>query len=97
MTNSNNTGFLLKILVTLIIVFVTIQLYVLTTVGTQGQQVSYLRDKQTQLKLDNEIKKAKILELQTGTAIADTIESLQMKTTTVRYIRVDELQIVSQE
>src|SRR3972149_5435288 len=64
-----NNKILLIIFVSLIVLFIALQLYTLSSVGTKGEQVSYLKRKQSEVKIENEIRKAQILELQSNQAV----------------------------
>lgn len=79
------------------LVFIALQLYVLSSVGTQGERVSDIRDKQAQIKIDNEIKRARIMELQSNQAVAGTVENLQMQPTKVNYINPDLVNVAAQQ
>ena len=79
------------------LVFVSLQLYVLSSVGTQGARVSDIRDRQAQIKIDNEIKRAKVMELQSNQAVAATVENLQMQPTKVNYINPDLVNVAAQQ
>lgn len=84
---------LMTILISLVIVFVVVQLYVLTTVGTRGEEISSIRAEQATLKIETEIVRAQIHDLKSNSAISETIENLQMTPTSVKYIEQDILQI----
>jgi hypothetical protein len=53
----------------LVIFFFSFQLYVLTNVGDKGEKITQLKRQQAELKIDNEIMRAKIMELQTNQAV----------------------------
>jgi len=84
--STQGIGFLVKVLFVLLIIFIGFQLYILTTVGVQGETISGLRSRQAELKIENEIKRAKVLELQSTGSIEDTVEGLQMRQVGVQYI-----------
>ncbi|MEI7579674.1 MAG: hypothetical protein WCJ58_06635 [bacterium] len=84
---------LLKVLFTILIIFIVFQLYVLTTVGTQGEKVSALRLQQSELKIENEIKRAQIMQLQSSNLIQETVSSLKMSQVSVEYIDPELMQV----
>jgi len=67
--NKKNKHFLAGIFILLIILFVVLQLYTLSSVGTKGEKASELKRRQSEIKIENEIKKAKILELQSNMSV----------------------------
>jgi hypothetical protein len=63
-------------------VFVIMQLYLLTNVGTKGQELSDIRNQQNEIKIENEILKAKILELRSNKVVLEGLaydDELQQK------------------
>lgn len=90
-------SFLIRILIGLVTTFVVMQLYILTSIGTQGERVSAVRTQQSDLKIENEIKRARILELQSNDAIKNTVQNLQMYPVKVEYIDVNYLDISAQQ
>ncbi|MCA9383176.1 hypothetical protein KC909_02315 [Candidatus Dojkabacteria bacterium] len=96
-TTSKKGSRLVPILFGLLIIFVVLQLYILTSVGTQGERVSQVRNEQAEIKIENEITRAKILELQSNGAVAETVENLQMNPATVKYIDINYQNISAQE
>jgi len=85
----SNSKILLYTLVILIVLFIGLQLYVLTNVGTEGEKVSQIKQEQTRLRIENEIKQAEILKLQSRKEILTSIENLDMKETEVIMIDRD--------
>jgi regulator of replication initiation timing len=84
--------------VLLIMSFFVVQLIVLTSIGTQGEKVKTIRDSQTELKIENEILRARIYEMQSTQEIRKTAnEELQMKPVDVQYLDLDQLQITAQK
>jgi hypothetical protein len=80
-------GLLIKLLVFMIVGFIAIQLYVLTSVGTQGEKLSQVRQQQSEVKIQNEIIKARILELQSNPRIQETVtQKLQLNPAEVIYL-----------
>ena len=67
--NNRKINWFTIIPLTLISFFFVFQLYVLTNVGDNGQKITQLKNKQSELKIQNEILKAKILDLQTDQAV----------------------------
>lgn len=86
----SNSKILLYTLVILIVLFIGLQLYVLTNVGTEGEKVSQIKQEQTRLRIENEIKQAEILKLQSRKEILTSIENLDMKETEVIMIDRDD-------
>lgn len=82
----SNSKILIYTSVALIIVFFGLQLFVLNTVGAQGERVNQVRDEQNRLRIENEIKQAEILKLQSRKEILTSIENLDMKESEVVMI-----------
>jgi len=82
----SNSKILLYTLLTLIVLFIGMQLFVLTRVGTQGEKVNQIKQEQTRLRIENEIKQAEILKLQSRKEILSSIDNLDMKETEVVLI-----------
>lgn len=59
----------------LVAVFVVLSLYLLTNVGTKGEELSYVRNQQKAIKVENEILKAKVLELRSNQEVLAGLES----------------------
>lgn len=76
---SSNSKILLYTLLTLIVLFIGMQLFILTRVGTQGERVNQVKQEQTRLRIENEIIQAKILNLQSRKEILSSIDNLNMK------------------
>lgn len=95
-TKNKGNNFLFKVLAVLLIVFVVLQLYILTAVGAKGEALNTIRQQQSQLKIENDIKKAQILKIKSSPYIAQTIESLQMQQVRVNYIDSELVQIAAQ-
>ncbi|MFQ5493215.1 MAG: hypothetical protein ACE5DX_03590 [Candidatus Dojkabacteria bacterium] len=89
---------LLKIFLSLIVAFIATQLFVLSSVGTQGEKVSMLRQAQADIKIQNEIKRAQILQLKSNNVIRDTAtDRLLMKKSSVKYINPEIKKISAQK
>ena len=71
--NKKNKRLLAGIFIFLVILFVVLQLYTLSSVGTKGEKVSELKRKQSEVKIENEIKRAKILELQSNMSVLNNL------------------------
>lgn len=67
--NKKNNKLLFSILTIMLILFVALQLYTLSNIGTKGEQVSNLKKREAEIKIENEIKRAHILELQSNQAV----------------------------
>jgi len=76
---SSNSKILLYTLLTLIVLFIGMQLFILTRVGTQGERVNQVKQEQTRLRIENEIIQARILNLQSRKEILSSIDNLNMK------------------
>jgi hypothetical protein len=86
------TGFMV-----LIALFVVLQLYLLTNVGTKGEQLSLIRREQSQIKIENEILKAKIMQLRSNQVVLDGLaENPDIVARGVVLIDPDELNIAAQ-
>lgn len=75
----SNSKILLYTLVSLVVLFIGMQLFVLTRVGTQGERVNQIKQEQTRLRIENEIKQAEVLKLQSRKEILSSIDNLDMK------------------
>ncbi len=87
----SNSKILLYTLLSLIVLFIGMQLYVLTKVGTQGEKVNQIKQEQTRLRIENEIKQAEVLKLQSRSEILSSIENLDLKEAEVVLINKDTL------
>jgi len=85
-SNKPKKGFLMRLGAVLLIAYVVTQMYLLTTIGTKGEKISYLRRRQAEIKIENEIKRANILKLQSTNMMEDTISNFQMSSTPVIYL-----------
>ena len=78
----------------LLIVAVSSQLFILSTVGTNGQQLSDIRSQQNQLKVENEILKAQILELRSNKVVLEGLsEDKNLQQKNIVFLNPDELNI----
>lgn len=82
----SNSKILIYTSIALILVFFGLQLFVLTSVGSQGQRVTQVKEEQNRLRIENEIKQAEILKLQSRKEILTSIENLDMKESEVVMI-----------
>jgi cell division protein FtsI/penicillin-binding protein 2 len=95
--NFRKSSFLIKILCCLIIGFIAIQLYVLTVVGPQGEKLSDIRKQQSEIKIQNEIARAKILDLQSNPQILHTIsEKLQLEPAKLTFLDPNQPPVAAQ-
>jgi len=91
-------GILVKLLCVMIVAFIVIQLSVLTTVGTQGEKISDIRKQQAEIKIQNEIARAKILELQSNPRIQETVsQKLQLQPVHTVYLDPENRLISAQD
>lgn len=86
---SSNSRLLLYVLVAVIMMFVGIQLYVLTSVGVQGEKINQIKQEQNKLRIENEIKSAEVQTLQSRREVLDSIENLNMTEAEVRLVDVE--------
>lgn len=86
---SSNSKILLYTLLTLIVLFIGMQLFILTRVGTQGERLNQVKQEQTRLRIENEIIQAKILNLQSRKEILSSIDNLNMKEAEVVLVNKD--------
>lgn len=76
--------------------FFVFQLFVLSNVGDKGEKITALKRKQSELKIENEIYRAKIMELQTSQAVVVPLtEVVKVETKNVNVIDVASAQNVS--
>ena len=81
---------------TLIAGFFVFQLFVLSSVGDKGEKITALKRQQSALKIENEIYRAKIMELQTSEAVVVPLtEVVKVETKDVNVIDVTSAQNVS--
>ena len=66
---TRNNWIISAILLVGILIFM--QLYLLSNMGTKGQELNDIRTKQSNLKIENEILKAKILELRSNKVVLE--------------------------
>ena len=65
------------------------QLFVLTNVGDKGEKITVLKRQQTELKIANDIVKAKIMELQTNQAVVGPLaDKIQVEKKTINVIDI---------
>lgn len=60
--------------VMVVVTFMIMEFVILSTVGTIGPKVSSVRKEREQIKLENEIKLAKIRELQTSERVVESVD-----------------------
>lgn len=80
--------------IVLVLVFIVIQLFMLTNVGTKGKELSDIRSRQNELKIENEILKAKIMELRSNKLVLEGLSTDEkLRQIEPRLIDPDELKI----
>ena len=78
-------------------IFVSLQLYLLTNVGTKGQELARILSQQSQIKVENEILKARILELKTNSVVISGLEGkVNITPKSIAIINPDEFNISAQ-
>jgi hypothetical protein len=83
----NKASLLTVVPLALVAVFFTFQLFVLSNVGDKCQKITALKAEQSELKIDNEIYKAKIMELQTTNAVVTPLtEAIKVEKKSVNVI-----------
>jgi hypothetical protein len=65
----------LKILIVFVLIFVAIQLYRLSSLGTKGEDLSIIKNSQSQIKVENEILKARVMALKSNQAVLDGLNN----------------------
>lgn len=84
----------IRYIIALIVVFIVIQLFLLTNVGTKGKQLSEIRTRQNELKIENEILKAKIMELRSNKLVLEGLSTdVKLKQLEPKLLDPDELKI----
>lgn len=76
-----------------VFMFIGIQLFVLTSVGVQGDRVAAIRARKQEVMIENEILEAKILELQSRAHVVGEIDNIQVETAEVEYIDVNSTEV----
>ena len=56
-------------------VFVTMQLYILSNLGTKGEELSLIKNSQNTIKIENEILRARVLALKSNQAVLDGLNN----------------------
>lgn len=85
----SNRKLLLYALFSMIMVFIGIQMYVLTTVGVQGEKINQIKQEQNRLRIENELKQAEVQTLQSRKEVLESIDELGMKETEVNLVTTD--------
>jgi hypothetical protein len=79
MRQSNNVdlkhGLFLKVFVVLISCGVVIQLYIMSSIGTKGEELSLIKNSQNTIRVENEILKAKVMALKSNQAVLDGLNN----------------------
>lgn len=82
----------------LTVIFISAQLFILSTVGTNGQQLSDIRGQQNELKVENEILKAQILELRSNKVVLEGLsEDKNLQQKNIVFLNPDELNIAAMD
>jgi hypothetical protein len=68
-TNKKKINWVTILPLSLVAFFFAFQLYVLSNVGDKGEKITQLKHVQSDLKIENEILRAKIMELKTNEAV----------------------------
>ena len=68
-------NYFLMIFFILVFIFAGLQLYILSNVGTKGQELSNIKSSQSAIKIENEILKAKVLALKSNQAVLDGLSN----------------------
>jgi len=68
-------NYFIIIFLILISVFVVLQLYILSSLGTKGQELSDIKTSQSTIKVENEILKAKVLALKSNQAVLEGLNN----------------------
>jgi hypothetical protein len=81
----------------LLTVYVSLQLFLLTSVGSKGQDLANIRNQQGQIKVENEILKAKILELKSNQVVISGLEGkVKIEPKNIAIIKPEEFNIAAQ-
>ena len=79
MGQSNNPspkhGLFLKIFIILLLTGVVMQLYILSSIGTKGEDLSVIKNSQSIIRVENEILKAKVMALKSNQAVLDGLNN----------------------
>ena len=76
METKKKTSWLTIIPLMLVASFFAFQLFVLSNVGDKGEKITALKRQQNSLKIENEIIRAKIMELQTSHAVIEPLTAM---------------------
>lgn len=76
METKKKTSWLTIIPLMLVASFFAFQLFVLSNVGDKGEKITALKRQQNSLKIENEIIRAKIMELQTSNAVVEPLTAM---------------------
>jgi len=100
MEQSNKTSkhnYFLIIFFILLSVFVGLQLYILSNLGTKGQELSDIKSTQGIIKVDNEILKAKVFALKSNQAVLDGLNNhVNVEVKTINFLNPDLNNIAAQ-
>jgi len=81
----------------LLSIFISLQLFLLTNVGTKGQELSNIRNNQSKIKVENEILKARILELRSNQVVISGLDGkVKVEPKNIAIINAEEFNISAQ-
>lgn len=82
---------------TLTAIFVIMQLYLLTNVGTKGEELSNIRNEQKAIRVENEMLKAQVLELRSNQVVLSGLETrAQVEAKRISVIDPEEFNVAAQ-
>lgn len=82
----NKNKIFIYILVIITVSLVSLKMYVLTTGSLSGEKVNKIKLDQAKLKIENEIKQAEVLKLQSRNEILSSIDNLDMREAEVMLV-----------
>jgi len=83
--------------VTLLAIYISMQLYLLTSVGAKGQDLANIRNQQSKIKVENEILKARILELRSNQEVIAGLQGkIKVEPKSIAIIKPEEFNVAAQ-
>jgi len=67
-------NYFIKIFLFLLFVVIAMQLYILSSIGTKGEELSYIKNTQSNIKIENEILKARVMALKSNQAVLEGLD-----------------------
>lgn len=64
-------NYFIRIFLFLLFVVIALQLYILSNIGTKGEELSLIKNSQSTIKIENEILKAKVMALKSNQSVLD--------------------------